>query len=474
MRRTAWDAGAATGSSVAAAALESATRALLAMRDDVPRHLADALAADPDLVAAHAVLGLLHLASGRAPRHDEARRCLAAARAAFARRSGTGREAALILALAAWLERGDMWLAAEHLDRHLQIAPADPLLFRIGYGIRFMLGDPVGMRIAAHRVLQAVPADAPLRGYLRGCHAFALGETGERRRAEAEARRALEEAPDDLWAAHAVAHVLEETGRAQDGIAWLRQAAPHEAGAQAFGRHLHWHRALFHLHLGDGGAALDLYDSAEWRQPGADFRDLANAASLLWRLQAQGVPVGPRWDALAEEAERRLGEHVLAFADLHHAVALAGAGRRGPAARLLRGLRQQAQMPGSQADVLHRLGLDVMRGVVAAMLGDPAEAALLLHRQRNALQELGGSHAQRDLLPRMLVEAALAAGDAGMAERVLLERARTRPGGAWEAMCLARIAALHHRAARAEGVPPTPRCGAWPRSPRAGTMRAAV
>lgn len=445
-----WGTVVTTTSHVAVADLDAATLSFLSQRDDTAHRLRAAVAADPGLVVGHAAFGLLHLASGRRPRHADAGHCLGAARAAFAERGGTRREGALLSALGAWAEKGDMWLAADLLDEQIRVAPADPLLLRLVYAIRFMLGDPVGMRLAVQRVLDAMPADAAGRAYLRGCLAFALGETGERWRAECEGRLAVAEAPDDLWGAHAVAHVMEEGGRARDGLAWLEDVRPGMAGASLFGRHLFWHRALFHLHLDEGDAALRLYDAEVWRDPGTDFRDLANAASLLWRMESQGVQVGAaRWDELADEAERRLGEHCLAFADLHHAVALGAAGRRGAAARLLRGMRLRAlDSSDSQAEVMGRVGLGVVRGVLAALLGDPGEAAALLRLHRNEVQALGGSNAQRDLVHRLAVDAALAAGDAEPAEEALIERAVSRVAGAWEAARVARTGAIRRRAAR--------------------------
>ncbi|WP_372624294.1 hypothetical protein [Falsiroseomonas sp.] len=461
MRHDIWRNAVTTGQQAAADALGEATLALLAQRDDTAQRFTAAIAADPGLVAAHGALGLLRLASGRRPRQAEALQSLATARAAFARRGGTRREAALLAALAAWAEQGDMWRAADVLEEALRAAPADPLLLRLAYAIRFMLGDAVGMRLATQHVLEVLPADAPSRSYLRGCLAFTLGETGEPWQAECEGRAAVAAQPDDLWAAHAVAHVMEREGRAREGISWLEANAPGTSAAAVFSRHLFWHRALFHLHVGEGDAALRLYDTEVWREPGSDFRDLANAASLLWRLESQGVPAGAaRWDELADEAERRLGEHCLAFADLHHAVALGAAGRRGAAARLLRGMRQRAIEGGdTQAQVMGRVGLAVARGVVTALLGDPAEAAALLRAHRGEVPALGGSNAQRDLVERITLDATLAAGDAEGAFGQLLERAARRAGGTWEAQRAARIRGARRMAARRtdELRPSTPR-----------------
>ena len=37
------------------------------------------------------------------------------------------------------------------------------------------------------------------------------------------------------------------------------------------------------------------------------YVDLQNACALLWRLEAQGLDVGSRWDELADKAEARIG-----------------------------------------------------------------------------------------------------------------------------------------------------------------------
>ena len=44
-------------------------------------------------------------------------------------------------------------------------------------------------------------------GYLLGCHAFTLEETGEYARAEKTGLEGLKYAADDAWGLHAVAHV---------------------------------------------------------------------------------------------------------------------------------------------------------------------------------------------------------------------------------------------------------------------------
>ena len=74
-------------------------------------------------------------------------------------------------------------------------------------------------------------------------------------------------------------------------------------------------------------AALALYDAEIRAEKTDDYRDISNAASLLSRLELEGVDVGDRWEELAVLAEKRTEDGCLAFADLHYMLALCG-GRR--------------------------------------------------------------------------------------------------------------------------------------------------
>jgi tetratricopeptide (TPR) repeat protein len=397
-----------TSSIEAAAEFDAAVMALLGQKAEAGARLGAALAADPGLVAGHALAGFALMLAARRPLATQALDSLARARAALAERGGTGRERALVQALAAWAEGGDMARAAAGLEAILQQDPRDILALRLSHGIRFMLGEAFEMR---HAVEAALPHwDATLPGYahLLGCHAFALEETGEMLRAEHVGRRAVALDPSDLWGAHAVAHALGGQGRLREGLAWLRWLEPHLAGGSNFVRHVHWHRGLFHLALGQAEAALALYDRRVWAEPSEDVRDLMNAAHLLWRLEAAGVPVGAaRWDALADVAERRIGGHAWALADLHDVLALAGARRHAAVARMLRSIAGHAAAHGGDQARLHaEVGLSAARAVAVAVGGDAADGARRLDAVLPRLPEFGGSHAQRSVFVALRDDAA--------------------------------------------------------------------
>ncbi len=397
-----------TASAAAARQLDAAVMALLGQQAEAGARLGDALAADPGLVAGHALAGFSLMMAARAPLAAQALASLARARDGLAARGGTGRERALVQSLAAWAEGGDMSRAAAGLEAIAQEDPHDILALRLAHGIRFMRGEAPEMRHAIEAALPRWDAAMPGHGFLLGMHGFALEETGEAARAEAVGRAAVAANPRDLWAAHAVAHAIGAQGRMREGVAWLRWIEPHLPGGSNFVRHVHWHRALFHLALGEHEAALALHDEKVWAEPSEDVRDLMNAAHLLWRLEAAGVPVGAeRWDAVAAIAERRIGEHAWAFADLHCVIALAGARRSAAAARLIGSIASHAATHGSDQARLHaEVGLVAARAVAAAIGGDAAAALTGFAAVLPRLHEFGGSHAQRSVFLAMRDHAA--------------------------------------------------------------------
>ena len=54
---------------------------------------------------------------------------------------------------------------------------------------------------------------------------------------------------------------MEMQGRAEDGIGWMIAREPHWSGDDNFFKvHNWWHRALYHLDLGQADEVLALYD----------------------------------------------------------------------------------------------------------------------------------------------------------------------------------------------------------------------
>src|SRR3546814_615754 len=177
------------------------------------------------------------------------------------------------------------------------------------------MGGSAAMRDSVHRRRPAWDDAMPSYGFLKGCQAFGLEETADYARAEAAGREAVERNPSDVWATHAVAHVMEMQGRHREGVAWLAGLSDNWRDCNNFAYHTWWHRCLFHLELGEADAALALYDGEVRADQSEDYLDMSNAISLLWRFEQEGVDVGTRWEELAAKAVAKIDDHIFAFHD---------------------------------------------------------------------------------------------------------------------------------------------------------------
>jgi tetratricopeptide (TPR) repeat protein len=413
------------------------TLAFLAHGRETPVRLAAVLDRAPDFALAHAARGLFSLLLGRREMVETAQ---TSARLARAANPVAIRDAGWCAALEGWLTCGPA-AALPPLDAVLAAHPEDTLTVKLAHAIRFILGDAPGMRASLERSLPAHGPDHPCRGYLLGCLAFALEETGDYAAAERSGRDGLALAADDAWGLHAVAHVHDMTGRPDCGIALIEAQSGAWLQANNFRYHVWWHKALLHLDRGDIAEVLALYDARIRIDKTDDYRDIANATSLLMRLELEGVAVGDRWAELADLAERRTDDACLVFADLHYMLALTGDRREDAATRLLGRIRQDAQRGTGMAQIMADPGIGTAAGLAAFGDGQYERAFAHLFAARPRLQTVGGSHAQRDVFERVTVDAGLRAGRFDEVGLILSERTARR-AGIEDAFAASRRAAL--------------------------------
>ncbi len=402
------------------------------------------LAAAPDFALGQAIRGVSCLLLGRSEMVEIARQAFAAA---LQGAPATMREIAFVHALGDWIG-GRPSRAAARIQVILNLNPRDALAMKMIQAIHFVMGRPHAMRASVEAVAAAWD-DHPARGYLLGCHAFALEETGEYGAAERMGIEGVALAPDDAWGLHAVAHVYDMTGRARDGLAWLTGRESSWAHCNNFRFHVWWHRALMHLDLGQYDVALAHYDADIRAEKTDDYRDISNAASLLSRLELEGVDVGNRWDELADLSENRATDGCLAFADLHYMLALCGGERDAAAAGLIARMQATRTAVNEAQRIIAHPGLHMAQGLQAFAAGDYSGAFVHLRAGRTDMQAIGGSHAQRDVFERITIEAAIRGGYIDAADTLLRARMTQRAGTA-DGYAAARLALID--AARAQAV----------------------
>jgi tetratricopeptide (TPR) repeat protein len=290
-----------TAGTAAAAAYDAAVDGFCGFKADPVFHVKAALEADPDFALAHCLRGYAYLLMGVPAVRPKAAVCLERAESGVA----TPREHGHFLALQAWCD-GDLTGAAGRWEHLLVDHPTDLMALRMAASFHFNSGDCANPRDSAARVLPAWDDAMAGYGYVLGMYAFGLEECGDYARAEATGRRAADLNPADIWAVHAVAHVMEMQGRTGEGIAWLDDTEAGWAGCNFFAHHVWWHKALFRIEQDDGDAALALYDERVRDDFSDVVYDIHDAASLAVASRTGGHGCGP---ALGRTGRQGRGPH---------------------------------------------------------------------------------------------------------------------------------------------------------------------
>jgi tetratricopeptide (TPR) repeat protein len=436
-RRHSLDVPVSAGSAAAVAAYDAALASFLPCRGDPLAAIEPVLAEDPEFVMGHALRAGLAVAAWDKGALPLLRRSMGAVLPLAA--SANARERAHLAAARAWLA-GEYRQAADQYAACVREWPGDLLALRLAQACYFFIGHTPGLLESVRQALPHWRPGTPGYEHVLAMHAFALAENGEPARAEDAGRAALAIRPHHPYAIHAVAHALLEQGRAVEGARWLESAAADWATDSGLAGHLWWHAALFHLEAGRIDRTLELYDARFAPRAGAVAIDAADASALLWRLELEGVDVGPRWNAIASLWAPRAADALWPLLDLHAMMAFAAAGRDAEARSLGAFLEAAARGRGENAAAVRDVGLPVARAIQAFAREQYGRAVELLVPVRTALQRLGGSRAQREALELTALEAAIRAGRGKVARELAAARATTAPATPRSRMQAARAA----------------------------------
>ena len=340
------------------------------------------------------------------------------------------REAAHLAALS-YVCRGARKAAVAVLDRHLMRYPHDLVAHQAAALIDGFLGRFHWVRDRSARALPQWSKDRPGYATMLALHGFGCEEAGDYGRAEDESRAAAELEPLSFWPHHTVAHVMEMTGRPEDGLGWMVAREPYWSTPEHMNQvHIWWHKALFHVELGQYDAALSLYDGPIRATQRPLALSLTNASALLWRLDTLGCEVAGSWHELADLWQGHADGQCLVFADIHAAMAELRSGQEALVERRLAAMGETAAGPAEAADLYRDVGIPVVEGLTAFHRGDYDAAIERLLPVRVELWQIGGSYAQRDVVNWTLTEAAIRGRRRDVALALANERLGTRPRSA--------------------------------------------
>jgi tetratricopeptide (TPR) repeat protein len=402
---------------------DDAVEDLLALKGDPLESAELAVEADPGLVLGQVLRAYLHLYATSASGVRTAAELLEPLEAIDA--ALDEREILHLRAARSWAS-GQWSDAVRSLERALLHDSHDLLALKVAQDLYFFLGQTAELQGVVARVLRAWSADMDGWGYIQGMFAFGLEENGDFAQAEVHARAALHRNLSDTWANHALAHVFEMEGRQREGVTFLYESAPNWSSS-FFAVHNWWHRALYHLDLGEPEEALALYDGPIRGARSAEWPDVVDAAALLWRLSLYGEDVSHRATLLAADIEPLTTDGpTYIFNDWHAVMALGLAGDHEASERILTDNRRRAQ--GTNRLVAERAGLGLLEGFDAFADGRFDRAVDALSEVRQVAHVVGGSHAQRDVIDLTLIAATARAGQHARARELVLQRTTHKPG----------------------------------------------
>jgi Tfp pilus assembly protein PilF len=379
-----------------------------------------AIAADPGFALAHAARAHALLERGDTA---AAREAIAAAQSLAA--DLTAREASHI-AFFGLLVAGDANAALAALATHLDAWPRDAMVLGTTAFTNGLIGSS-GRAGQKRTLLDLLDRLAPNYGddwWFTAHHGMALSENGQHTAAGAKIDRSLAQNSSNPWVAHARAHLSYEEGDPNTARAFLASWLTCYPRDGALYSHLSWHLALAELEAGDAAAASRLFQEAFAPDvhSGPPRGKLNDAVSFLWRWELAGQPRDTAaWRVMHDFTNHAFPRAGAAFSDMHIALAQVVAG---DAAALQERERQIDELVHAGRYPSDRFVPAVARGFAAFERRDFVAAIDALEPVADALERIGGSHAQLDLVRFTLVQAYLCADRQDDARQMLSARRR--------------------------------------------------
>ncbi|MFK8079418.1 MAG: tetratricopeptide repeat protein [Granulosicoccus sp.] len=380
-------------------------------RADVIPQLQASIDADGDCALTQAAFGLLLFGARHQDLQPAASAALVTAKEHYA--SATSRERRFVDALDFALQ-GKLDKVIATYQTILNDHPTDLFAHSLCQAELFWLGDMQRSERISARTEKHWSEKVCGYGEFLAIRAFDLEETNQFEAAERAGRQAVDMDNSNIWATHAVTHVMHMQARFDEGVSWLTGLQDHWEESNQMKLHVWWHKALFHLERGEQDAVFDAYDkwirnrSLELVEAMPDlYIDLQNGASMLWRMEQAGLDVAHRWQEMADVVVHRLGDMGSPFTSAHYAIILAAVGDFASCDLLVEKMQHFIHADShTLADHFAGIALPAAEAAIAHRKGNYQLTVEKLMPARHRMYQMGGSHAQQDLFYQILVDAA--------------------------------------------------------------------
>jgi len=407
-----------TSSSVAAELYVEGTDSILALDSGGEELLRSAIALDEEFAVAHAALGFLLAFTGRAGAGREAVGTAGALVGGASRRERQ-HVGALALALG-----GDRQPALDLIGVHLDEFPRDALILYQGMALTSFGGGPNPKEATFELYRRLAPAYGEDWWFL-GSFSFAYHELDRFSEAWPLAERSLALNPKNASAVHSLAHLHYEADDHAGGLALLRGWLATYDRRALYHTHLHWHQALHELAHDHLEEVMRIYWESMSPTVATGGTVLADASSLLWRLELHGGAPDPLpWAEVRSLAMSACGHPGAAFVDIHAALACAGSRDDISLAALIDGLKALDRRGHPLAGPVV---LPVVQAIASFAVGDYEAAIASMEPVLRETVRVGGTHLQREVFEDTLLCAYLRTGRSECAQRLLRHRLARRP-----------------------------------------------
>ncbi|GAA6163353.1 tetratricopeptide repeat protein [Pelagimonas sp. KU-00592-HH] len=413
-----------------------------------PIHILDeATENDPEFVMGHIFKAHMDMVSTDRRYSDIATGRLKTISRLIASKNCQPREKAHFEALKLW-HSGDWFAASRALDQLQNDFPTDMLALWMGHQLDFYLGESNNIRDRIARALPMWDKNHPLYSLVEGMYAFGLEEAGESEKAKDIGLQALEKDCRDVWSIHAVAHAVEMLGDFNYGADFMENRIQDWTSDNFLTSHNAIHTILYRLEQGDLERCIFHFDSFVLPENGKPaLLGLVDGSSALWRLFLDGIDTGDRWATLASQWEPTAEQAFYAFNDVHAMMAFVASGNSDATHRMLKALETYLANDANRSEtnyaVTAEVGLPICCALQAFGAGKYTEVLDGLVPIRDQIIRFGGSHAQRDVIERTILEAAIRANAKTLADNLIHQRLSKRPNSTYNLQNRDRVAQMH-------------------------------